>query len=118
MNSNQDLGRRGENAAARYVAQLGWKILDRNWRCREGELDIIAYDGHQHIICEVKTRRSITYGAPAEALTLDKASRLRRLAHLWADQHGVSTKSLRIDLIGLTGGGPSGFTVDHMREVA
>ncbi|GAA3196825.1 YraN family protein [Actinocorallia longicatena] len=118
MNANQDLGRRGENAAARYLTRLGWTVLDRNWRCPEGELDIVAFDGRHHVICEVKTRRSHAFGTPAEAITVDKASRLRKLARRWADQHGVRAGSLRIDLIGLTGGGREGFTIDHLKEIA
>lgn len=118
MNAQQELGRRGENAAARYLVRLGWAILDRNWRCPEGELDIVAFDGRHHVVCEVKTRRSALYGTPAEAITRDKAARLRKLAHRWAVQHGVRVASLRIDLIGLTGGGACGFTVDHLKEIA
>jgi putative endonuclease len=131
------LGRRGEAAAARYLTrQLGWTILDRNWRCRDGELDLVAYDGYRHIACEVKTRSSVAYGAPVEAITTVKAARLRRLAGRWADAHGVCSASIRIDVIGLVATGTDstadngvcstaettdedfeGFTVDHLRQV-
>ena len=118
MNANQDLGQRGENAAVRYLTGLGWSVLARNWRCAGGELDIVAHDGHQHVVCEVKTRRSVAYGTPADAITRDKADRLRRLSQRWAAEHGVRGDRIRIDLIGLVGGGLAGFTVDHQREVA
>jgi putative endonuclease len=118
MNANQDLGQRGENAAVRYLTGLGWSVLARNWRCVGGELDIVAHDGRQHVVCEVKTRRSVAYGTPADAITRDKADRLRRLSQRWAAEHGVRADRIRIDLIGLVGGGPAGFTVDHQREVA
>lgn len=118
MNANQELGRRGEDAAVRYLTRLGWRILDRNWSCRLGELDIVAYDGRTHLVCEVKTRRSHAFGTPAEAITPAKAARLRRLAHRWATEHRVRTTALRIDLIGLTGGGPRGFTVEHIQGIA
>jgi putative endonuclease len=123
------LGRRGEAAAVRYLTRrLGWTILDRNWRCRDGELDLVAYDGYRHIACEVKTRSSLAYGTPAEAITTVKAARLRRLAGRWADEHGVRAASIRIDVIGLvateagttTGAADEdleGFAVDHLREV-
>lgn len=111
------LGRRGEAAAAAYLRRLGWTIVARNWRCSGGELDIIAYDGHRHVVCEVKTRTSPGYGDPIEAITAAKAARLRRLAGRWADQHGVSAAQIRIDVIGLVCAGPEAFTVDHCREV-
>jgi len=118
MNAGHELGRRGENAAVRYLESLGWRVLERNWRCADGELDIVAHDGRRHVVCEVKTRRSKAYGDPAEAITISKALRLRRLAGRWAREHGVRTSTVRIDLIGLVGGGPGGFTVDHLEEVA
>jgi putative endonuclease len=118
MNAGHELGRRGENAAVRYLESLGWRVLERNWRCADGELDIVAHDGRRHVVCEVKTRRSRAYGDPAEAITISKALRLRRLAGRWAREHGVRTSTVRIDLIGLIGGGPEGFTVDHLEEVA
>jgi putative endonuclease len=133
INPKDSLGRRGEVAAARYLTRrLGWTILDRNWRCRDGELDLVAYDGYRHIVCEVKTRSSLAYGTPAEAITTVKAARLRRLAGRWADEHGVRAALIRIDVIGLvaigTGAGAGaaggasdedldGFAVDHLREV-
>jgi putative endonuclease len=126
INPKDALGRRGEATAVRYLTRrLGWTILDRNWRCRDGELDLVAYDGWRHIVCEVKTRSSPAYGTPVEAITTVKAARLRRLTGRWADEHGVGADSIRIDVIGLiaTGATPptdedlDGFTIDHLREV-
>ncbi|HEX6469356.1 MAG TPA: YraN family protein [Streptosporangiaceae bacterium] len=111
------LGRRGEAAAVDYLRRLGWTILDRNWRCRGGELDIVAYDGRRHVVCEVKTRTDARYGDPIEAITPAKAARLRRLAARWASQHGVSAAQMRIDVLGLVRDGPDAFAVDHCREV-
>ncbi|MCW2899375.1 MAG: hypothetical protein JWO67_1640 [Streptosporangiaceae bacterium] len=113
-----ELGRRGERAAALYLTtRLGWTILDRNWRCAEGELDIVAFDGRRHVVCEVKTRSSALYGAPVEAVTALKAARLRRLAGRWAERHGAQAAGIRIDVIGLVSDGSDGFTIDHVREV-
>jgi putative endonuclease len=112
------LGRRGEEIAARYLAvRLGWTILARNWRCPEGEIDIIAFDGRRQVVCEVKTRSSLTYGAPIEAITTAKATRLRRLAGRWAEQHGLRSDGIRVDVIGVLGDDQDGFTIDHVREV-
>ena len=116
-NHRGDLGRRGEAAAARYLTDLGWTIIDRNWRCAEGELDIVAYDGARHIVCEVKTRSNLDYGAPIEGVTAAKAARLRRLTGLWADERGLGAASIRIDVIGLVRSAAGGFTIDHCREV-
>lgn len=118
------LGRAGEEAAVRYLTRLGWQVIERNWRSPDGELDIIAFDGSEHVVCEVKTRRSLRYGAPAEAVTTAKAHRLRRLAGCWAARHGVPGGRVRVDVIGLVGDGhergpdhPDGFAVDHLRAV-
>ena len=112
------LGRRGEQIAARYLTvRLGWTVLERNWRCRDGELDIIAFDGRRHVVCEVKTRSGLGYGAPVEAITTAKAARLRRLAAQWARRHGVRAATVRIDVIGLVADGHGGFRIDHAREV-
>lgn len=117
----QALGRRGEDTAARYLAdRLGWTIVSRNWRCREGELDIVAYDGSRHVVCEVKTRAGTAFGTPIEAITPAKAARLRRLAGRWAAQYGVPAATIRIDVIGLVvaaRGDRAGFDLEHLRGV-
>ncbi|SEW26830.1 putative endonuclease [Austwickia chelonae] len=111
------LGAYGEKLAVRYLQDKGLKILGRNWRCPDGEIDIIAQDGHDLVICEVKTRRSLAYGAPAEAVTWKKVARLRKLAGWWLLAHpeeSSGTRSLRIDVIGILipqGGRPA---IDHL----
>ena len=117
MRAKDVLGRLGEQAAARHLTELGWQILDRNWRCPEGELDIVARDGAELVVCEVKTRSSVAYGAPVEAITAAKAARLRRLAARWLAVHGVGTAGARIDVLGLVADGGGRFTVDHMKGV-
>jgi putative endonuclease len=77
------VGRYGEDVAAAHLSGAGMVILARNWRCREGELDIIATDGPALVFCEVKTRSSVRFGTPAEAVTAVKAARIRRLASRW-----------------------------------
>ncbi|MFI6521256.1 YraN family protein [Spirillospora sp. NPDC050679] len=116
MQTHIGLGRRGETAAAAYLVRLGWTILARNWRCPEGELDIVAHDGVGTVVCEVKTRRSDRYGAPIEAITTAKAARLRRLAGVWAADHRARAGEIRIDVLGLLADG-DGFVVEHHRAV-
>jgi putative endonuclease len=117
MRAKDILGRRGEEAAVRHLTGLGWRILDRNWRCTEGELDIVARDGAELVVCEVKTRSSVDYGTPVEAVTPAKAERLRRLAVRWLVAHAVGGVAVRIDVVGLVADGPNRFTVDHLRGV-
>ncbi len=77
------VGRLGEDLAAEYVTGLGWRILDRNWRTRYGELDLIAADGRTLVVVEVKTRASRVYGDPVAAITPAKLRRMRLLARQW-----------------------------------
>lgn len=116
MRAHISLGRRGEDAAADYLAGLGWTIVERNWRCDGGELDIIAHDGRGHVVCEVKTRGSARFGDPLEAISRDKAARLRRLAGRWAAERGAGGARVRVDVLGLVADG-DGFSIDHLREV-
>lgn len=94
------LGRRGEELAAQYLTDLGLVVLERNWRCREGELDIVATDGIGRVyICEVKTRSGTGYGTPAEAVTRGKRRKIRRLAGLWLSAHLSGWRPLQFDVI-------------------
>ena len=96
------LGDYGERLAARYLLEAGIAVLDRNWRCARGELDIVARDGHELVICEVKTRSGEGFGAPYEAVTWRKQRRLRQLGGLWRDDHPEEAAGpLRIDVISI-----------------
>jgi putative endonuclease len=93
------VGRYGEDVAAAHVRERGWQVLDRNWRCRDGELDLVALDGTELVVVEVKTRRSLAYGSPAEAVTARKLARVRRLAARWLAEHDVRPASVRVDVV-------------------
>jgi putative endonuclease len=98
------VGAYGEQLAARYLVECGMRILDRNWRCDQGEIDIVAMDDTCLVIIEVKTRRSLAFGSPVEAVTAVKAARLRRLACCWlAENRSLvdSVADVRIDVIGV-----------------
>jgi putative endonuclease len=89
MDSRRALGARGEEAVAAWYAANGYEVLARNWRCRDGELDLIARRGRDVIFCEVKTRSSTAFGVPAEAVTRTKQLRIRRLAAKWLKESSV-----------------------------
>jgi putative endonuclease len=95
------LGRYGEELAARYLREQGLAVVERNWRCAHGEVDIVARDGSYLVICEVKTRRGTGFGDPVEAVTAAKASRLRRLASAYLHDHGGHRGPVRIDVVGV-----------------
>jgi putative endonuclease len=93
------LGTAGEDAVARWYVAAGYVLVDRNWRCREGELDLVLARDHVLVFCEVKTRRTTAFGVPAEAVTLTKQRRLRTLAMRWLDAHPRSrARTLRFDV--------------------
>ena len=93
------LGRYGERVAAQRLIDQGMVLLDRNWRCEAGEIDLVLRDGDVLVVCEVKTRLSDVCGTPHEAITPEKLERLQRLALLWAEAHGVRPADTRIDLV-------------------
>lgn len=125
--ANRALGDYGERLACRYLRDRGLRVLERNWRCVRGEIDIVAQDGDCLVVCEVKTRRSGHYGAPFEAVTRRKLCRLRRLAALWLAADGVAGEGaprpalrgdVRIDVVSIlcVPGRPP--RVEHLRGVA
>jgi putative endonuclease len=108
------LGRKGENLAARYLESRGLVVLSRNWRCPDGELDLVLTDGRTLIVCEVKTRTSTEFGTPAEAVSHEKAQRVRRLAHRWLNTYRVGWCELRFDIVSVLW--PAGHIprIDHL----
>ncbi|GAA1229552.1 putative endonuclease [Oryzihumus leptocrescens] len=108
------VGAYGERLAARYLTEAGLEVVDRNWRCDQGEIDIVALDGDCLVVCEVKTRRSTAFGSPVEAVTWRKAARLRRLAACWLADHEVGARDVRIDVIGVLRPPRGPAVVDHL----
>ena len=117
MRAKDVLGRDGEQAAVTYLEGCGFRILDRNWRCADGEIDIVAVERHTFVVCEVKTRSGTRFGTPLEAVGRDKRARLRRLAVRWLTAHGVRFDQVRVDVVGLLRDGAGGFTIEHVRGV-
>lgn len=121
MGEQRELGRYGEQLAADYLQAGGMRILDRNWRCAEGEIDIVAQDGDALVIVEVKTRSGRRHGTAFEAVTEAKLGRLRRLAARWLaarrEQDGpLRVGSVRIDVVALERFADD-FAVRHARGV-
>jgi putative endonuclease len=111
----QALGAYGERLAARHLTEAGMVVLDRNWRCRHGEIDIIARDGGAVVFCEVKTRRHDGFGTPADAVVGRKARRLRRLAAQWLATSGVRPDEVRFDVVSVLPQPEGTATVEHLR---
>jgi putative endonuclease len=94
----------GEDLAAAWYEARGYAVLARNWRCREGELDLVVRTGRDLVFCEVKTRTSDAFGMPAEAVTPAKQARIRRLAVRWLDGASTAPRSIRFDVASVIGG--------------
>ncbi len=103
MAHNQALGARGEDRAAAWYLERGYDVADRNWRCGDGELDLVLCRGRTVVFCEVKTRSSNAFGNPEDAVTARKAQRIRRLALRWLDAHDRRAGELRFDVVAITG---------------
>ncbi len=100
MDSKQ-LGRRGEDVAAAYLERAGMTIINRNWRCNAGEVDIVAIDGVDLVLVEVKTRRTSAKGTPEEAVTPAKQRRIARIAESYIASAGLTPACVRFDVISL-----------------
>lgn len=93
------MGRMGERVAAGALVKRGYRVLEQNFRCRYGEIDIVAEEGPDLVFVEVKTRRGQSYGLPEEAVTPHKARKLAQVASCYLDQHACSERSWRIDVV-------------------
>ncbi len=102
---SRQLGIDGEDAVARWYEAQGYEVVARNWRCRDGELDLIVRVNRTFVFCEVKTRTSDAFGAPVEAVTSDKQQRVRRLAARWLeDDAPLRPTEIRFDVASVLGG--------------
>ena len=110
------VGRFGEDVAVRHLTGAGLRILDRNWRCAEGELDIVAEDGDTLVFCEVKTRSGSGFGDPSEAVTAAKSARIRRLSLRWLAAHGIGWHDLRFDVVTVVRRPGASPLVRHLRN--
>jgi len=112
-----ELGRRGEDLAAAHLTAAGHRILDRNWRCADGELDLVTAIGDRIVAVEVKTRSSLGAGHPFEAIGPRKLQRLHRLGVRWCVEHGARVARLRIDIVGIVLPRSGQSSLDHLEGV-
>ena len=120
MAAKDILGRAGEERAVRHLTAQGYEILDRNWRCPQGELDIVARRGGVLVVVEVKTRRSAAFGHPFEAIDGRKRRRLWQLAQAWmtSNPDRAGGRMLRLDAIDIIGADPAAGSLEHLVDLA
>ncbi|HLG75951.1 MAG TPA: YraN family protein [Ktedonobacteraceae bacterium] len=97
--ASQGLGRTGERLAGEHLIRCGYRVLERNFRCRYGEIDLVAEDEQDLIFVEVKTRRGDAYGRPEEAVTRRKQRKIIQVATFYLDLHQCAERSWRIDVV-------------------
>jgi putative endonuclease len=118
MAAKDEFGRAGEDRAVAHLTALGYRVLDRNWRCAQGEVDIVAVRGSMLVVVEVKTRRSEAFGHPLEAIDERKSARLWRLALAWIRAHPDDARGrrLRVDAIAIVGPDPASALLEHLED--
>jgi putative endonuclease len=111
----QAVGAYGERIAERHLVAAGLVVIARNWRCADGEVDLILRDGEDVVFCEVKTRRSTRYGPPSAAVVAAKTRRLRRLALRWLETSGAHPREVRFDVVSVLAQPRGAAQVEHLR---
>lgn len=117
MAAKDDLGRRGEDLASAFLVEAGLTLVERNWRCGQGEIDIVARDGNETVFVEVKTRAGLGYGHPLESITAQKLARLRRLAAAWCEAHPGEFERIRIDAVAVIAPRAGTVSIEHLTRV-
>lgn len=119
MAAKDVLGRAGEDRAARYLQSCGYVVLDRNWRIRDGEIDLVVTRPGELVVVEVKTRRSEGFGHPFEAIDHRKQHRLWRLAIAWIAAHPEQAQGrrLRLDAVAIIGPDPDTAVLEHLEDL-
>ena len=112
------IGGYGEHVAASHLTTAGMVVLDRNGRCDLGEIDLVLRDGDTLVICEVKTRTTVDFGSPLEAVDEAKLDRLVLLGDRWRSEHAVSPRDVRVDLVSVLRSTRGRAVVEHLKGVA
>lgn len=111
----RSLGAYGERLAARHLEQHGLVVLARNWRCAEGEIDLVLRERDVLVVCEVKTRSGTDFGTPQEAVSEAKLARMERLAQRWLAETGLHPPRIRFDLVAVLVRRRGAPSVEHVR---
>ncbi|MFV0373051.1 YraN family protein [Microbacterium sp.] len=119
MAAKDERGRAGEKRAAEHLCAAGYTILDRNWRCAHGEVDIVAARDTDLVVVEVKTRRTGRFGHPFDAVDSGKRARLWRVCHAWRAAHPEHARARRprLDVIGILGERPEDAELEHWTDL-
>ena len=110
------LGTYGEQLACDYLISKNYEVLDRNWRCSLGEIDVVAKYQDTLVFVEVKTRNGRGFGHPFEAITEPKRKRLRKLSHAWLEANAAPAGSIRIDAVSILVAGGL-VEIEHLKQV-
>ncbi|NVN98904.1 MAG: YraN family protein [Geobacteraceae bacterium] len=113
---NASLGSRGEELAASFLERSGIKIIERNFRCKGGEVDIVAKDGNTIVFVEVKSRKSLAYGVPQEAVTPFKQRQISKAALTWLAKHKKTDSPARFDVIAILLDGSYSHKIEHIKN--
>lgn len=116
MNRNREIGILGERLAVKYLKNKQYIILDRNYRCRQGEMDIIAKDNEEIVFIEVKTRTTIKFGRPAEAVNYIKREHLQNIARYYLYTKKITKIPIRFDVIEIYLGNKE-YAVNHIKQI-
>ena len=116
MTKNQSVGKYGEDRASEFLERLGYQLIDRNWRCDVGEIDIVARDSDCLVFAEVKTRTRVGFGHPFEAITSAKMKKMRQLVGEWCRVHQISSVQVRLDAISVLIS-QGRIHIEHLKQV-
>lgn len=113
----KDRGRKAEQAACEHLLSHGYTVVERNWRCRTGEIDIIARQGNTLVIVEVRSRsqQAAAFGTPAESITARKIKQVRDTAAVYFHRTGLSDANIRFDVVAVTFGRDEELTLEHIQ---
>lgn len=120
MNKKQEVGYKGENLACRYLEQNNYNIIERNYRCKNGEIDIIAYDNNTQelVFLEVKTRTNFIYGIPSESVTIQKQAHIKSSIKYYLYIKNIINKFIRVDIIEIVYSKKNkNYKLNHIKQV-
>lgn len=116
MYRNHIVGKRGEDIATNFLKEHGYKILERNFYCNQGEIDIIAVDNKEIVFIEVKTRTTTNYGMPVEAVTIEKQKHLKKATEYYIYKNNLYNDFIRLDVIEVLFKGDK-YTINHIKQI-